>query len=125
MCYQWQHHTYQALFPIVSRSRCFQMERVGYQAPGAIIAHNWIAITVALGGFREDRARPGECTVYLDPWIGSGPHAYRTCGSEHFLHNVWIDPDWMREIDGLPAGGTCWGTDGNSGGEFCYPSHPW
>jgi RHS repeat-associated protein len=116
MCYQWQTHTFNALEPVVTKGKCFNISRVGLiqlklhlvphhcGGPGTgftryervvecILAHNWVAITASgqEGGIFT-KVPTNKCTVYLDPWKGESPKAYcfseeGKCEDGHPCHN--------------------------------------
>ncbi len=127
LCYQWQTHTYNGLLPVVSRSNCFRMERVGSIESGPDdqkLTHNWVAIT--LKGTSGFYVRPGACTVYLDPWWRSSPCAYQSVGPGHCAHNcqmVFPGQGWLPgQRCTLP---TYEFIDGRGGMEVKWPWLPW
>jgi len=131
MCYQWQTHTYNALQPVVSAGKCFDIRRVGlvthHYVPAAdfthfigagfvvtehmeakswyTLDHNWVAISaVRKIGTSRDAAPAGECTVYLDPWLGGEAGVYPAVKDSHVIHNFLATTPWKDVEPGHPGG---------------------
>ena len=102
-CYHWQTLTYDAIAPVVSKGKCFDIARVGLikYMPGSVttymlptgtgipgptwtvrepsyreLQHNWVAISAD----QTCKCSSGADTVYLDPWRGKGPEVFPSVG---------------------------------------------
>jgi len=133
MCYQWQVIMWRKLNPVVQGLKHFDIKGVGFVSGvtgSRKLGHNWIAISARSNAEGIERAKAGECTVYLDPWWDEGPNAYAFTGSGyergHPTHNYLVDsfnPNPDGSFAEEPTGSTGNMTDGS--GMFTTDEWKW
>lgn len=107
LCYQWQTIIYNHMQPVVARTACFDIERVGL-IKGEYLRHNWVAISAIreVPAQKVGAAPAGCCTVYLDPWLGGEMGVYLSNTQQHDLHNfVVVSVGAPTSVGTIPVNG--------------------